>query len=74
MTDAADAHAIKTLLVTDEFIHKHREEGTYTAIDKIMKDVDSSTGDVYVISTEHDAGKKLDGIGGIAAVLRFRLK
>ena len=39
-----------------------------------MKDVDRSKGKVHIISTDHEAGKKLQGIGGVGAVLRFQLK
>lgn len=72
--EANEARAIKSLLVTDELIHKMREEDTFEELDQIMKDVDKSDGDVHIISTEHDAGKKLDGLGGIGAVLRYKLK
>ena len=33
----------------------------------------SETGDVMVISTVHEAGKKLEGFGGAAAILRFKI-
>jgi protein pelota len=38
-----------------------------------MKTVDNTKGDILIISSEHEAGKKLDGLGGIAAILRFKL-
>ena len=38
-----------------------------------MRIVDKSKGEIEIISSEHDAGKKLDGLGGIAAILRFKL-
>ena len=38
-----------------------------------MKTVDSTKGDIIIISSDHEAGKKLDGLGGIAAILRFKL-
>ena len=38
-----------------------------------MKIVDSTKGEILIISSENEAGKKLDGLGGIAAILRFKL-
>jgi protein pelota len=71
---AADATAIKELLLTDDFIQKKRAEESFAEVDKIMRSVDKAKGSVHIISTEHDAGKKLDGLGGIAAILRYKLK
>jgi len=70
---ASDAGAIKKLLVTDEIIHKLREENKFEELDKIMKAVDQQKGDVHIISTDHEAGKKLQGLGGIGAILRYNL-
>ena len=38
-----------------------------------MRNVDKSKGDIMIISSEHEAGKKLNGLGGIAAILRYKL-
>jgi len=71
--NAAIAGAVKTLLITDSFIQKKRMEDKYENIENIMKIVDSTKGDILIISSEHEAGKKLDGLGGIAAILRYKL-
>jgi len=65
--------AVKELLITDSFIIKSRNENFYNNVEHIMKTVDKAKGEVEIISSEHEAGKKLDGLGGIAAVLRFKL-
>ena len=65
--------AAKDLLITDSFIKKSRDENFYGIVDNIMKTVDKTKGDIIIISSEHDGGKKLDGLGGIAAILRFKL-
>mgnify|MGYP000165080612 FL=1 len=72
--EASEAHAIKSLLVTDELIHDLREKEKFHELDAIMKDVDRSNGEVHIISSENEAGKKIDGIGGIAAILRYKTK
>lgn len=52
-------------------------------VDKFLKDIEfenvteksrDQRATVFVISSEHDAGKKLEGIGGIGATLRFKIE
>lgn len=71
--NAAEAGAVKTLLITDDFIQEKRMADEYNEIDRIMRIVDSSKGDISIISSEHEAGKKLNGLGGIGAILRYRV-
>ncbi|MBN2112429.1 mRNA surveillance protein pelota [Candidatus Woesearchaeota archaeon] len=70
---AASAGAVEMLLVTDELIQKLREKEKYGQLDALMKAVDSSKGSITIISSEHEGGKKLSGLGGIAALLRYKL-
>ena len=35
--------------------------------------VESMRGTINIISSDNDAGKKLDGLGGIGALLRYKL-
>jgi protein pelota len=70
---AAESGSIRSLLVTDSFIRRAREAGTYGKIDHIMSMVDSMKGEINIISSEHDGGKKLDGLGGIGALLRYKI-
>ncbi|MBW2996100.1 mRNA surveillance protein pelota [Candidatus Woesearchaeota archaeon] len=70
---AANFGAVKVLLITDKFISKRREQGGYEKVDSIMKAVDSMRGEVHIISSEFEGGKKLDGLGGIGAILRYKI-
>ena len=70
---AANAGAIEQLLITDSYISKMRDEEKYDVIDDIMKMTDQTKGNITIISSEHEGGKKLDGLGGIGAILRFRI-
>jgi len=70
---AANAGAVKILLITDSFIHKMREKEKYDIIDNIMKIIDSMKGEIHIISSEHEGGKKLDGLGGIGSILRYNI-
>ena len=71
--NAVGAGAVRTLLLTDEFIQKKREENVYEEIEIIIKNTDSSKGTVVIVSSEHEAGKKLNGLGGIGAILRYKI-
>jgi protein pelota len=70
---AATAGAIRELLITDTLIQKRRQEEKFHAIEQMMKDTDNTNGNVHIISADHEGGKKLDGLGGIAALLRYKM-
>ena len=70
---AVNAGAVKDLLVTDALIMKLRDEEKFRDLDVLMKLADKSKAKIHIISIEHAGGKKLDGLGGIAALLRFKL-
>jgi len=70
---SVNAGAVKTLLVTDSLIRKLREEESFDRLDKIMRTADKSNVDLHIINSEHEGGKKLDGLGGIGAILRYKL-
>jgi len=63
--------AIDTLLIADDTLRNEREKGV--AIDELLTAVNSSNGHVVVFSTDFEPGKRLEKLGGIAALLRFVL-
>ncbi len=63
---AAEAGAVEHLLILDSVL---REKD----LDHVVRSVESQNGDLTVISCEHDAGKQLEALGGIAAILRYKL-
>lgn len=70
---AVNAGAAKMLLITDSFIHKKRQENKFEEIDSLMKTTEKLKGKIMIISSENDASKKLDGLGGIGSILRYKL-
>ncbi|MFH1440089.1 MAG: mRNA surveillance protein pelota [Candidatus Woesearchaeota archaeon] len=70
---AATMGAVKIMLLTDGFIQKRREENNFEEIEKVMKTADGTQGEVHIISSDHDGGKTLDGLGGIAGLLRYKI-
>lgn len=71
--EAIKIGAVDTLLVSDTLIMKLRQENSYEKLDNLLKITDKNKAKIFIISSEHEAGKKLDGLGGIAAILRFKL-
>ncbi|MBU0662152.1 hypothetical protein KJ891_01715 [Candidatus Micrarchaeota archaeon] len=39
-----------------------------------METAERNRGTVHIISSRHNAGKQLEGLGGVAALLRYRVK
>lgn len=69
--NAGNLGAIETLLITDKLIHDHRENDRFEKIDKLMKNTETNNGNIHILDSDNDSGKKLDGLGGIAAILRY---
>ena len=61
----AEAGAVETLLITDLAVRTEAGE-------RVMRAVDRARGKLVVVSTHHDAGKKLKSLGGLAAILRYK--
>jgi len=75
MGEVVKAHewgAIATLLIADETLRDEREKGV--TVDELLTAVNSSNGHVVVFSTDFEPGKRLEKLGGIAALLRFKLQ
>jgi len=64
---ALEYGAIDKILIVDKFLKN-------TEFEVITEKSRDQRATIYVISSEHDAGKKLEGIGGIGATLRFKIE
>ncbi len=67
VAEAIEAGAVETLLVSDAVV---RDPG----IEDLMRSAESARGTVVLVSRHHEAGQKLEALGGIAALLRFPIK
>jgi len=65
--------AVEKLLLTDSMLRESTDEKR-TELEKIMREVEEKAGQITVVSTEHEGGNKLQGLGGIAALLRFQIR
>jgi protein pelota len=43
-------------------------------MEDVIKKVEEARGTVVIVSEHHEAGRKLKGLGGIAALLRFKIE
>jgi len=71
--EAVNSGAVAMLMVTDSLIQKSRQDDKYQEIEELMKVTEQIKGEVFIISSDNEAGKKLDGLGGIGAILRYKV-
>lgn len=73
VSNALQMGAVETLIVSDTLLREgndtHRRQ-----LEQLMHEAEKRKGKIVVVSAEHEAGFKLTGLGGIAAILRFPLK
>jgi protein pelota len=67
VTEAVDAGAVEMLLVSDVVVRD-------LEIERLMHDVESARGAVVLMSHHHEAGLKLEGLGGVGALLRYPIR
>lgn len=65
--------AVEELLVVDRFLRESEDEER-RRVEELMREVEKMGGKVSIISGEHEGGQKLLGLGGTAALLRFRIE
>jgi len=58
--------AVETLAILDSVVRKNRSGA-------LMSAVENARGKIVVISERFEAGMKLESLGGVAALLRFKL-
>jgi protein pelota len=70
---AIEFGAVDILMIADETLRNFREKGS-GGIESLMKEVEHSRGRVIIFSTEFEPGQRLEKLGGIAGLLRFRVE
>jgi protein pelota len=63
---AVEFGAVETLLLLDERLHEEQYEN-------LMDKARARGSEIYVISSEHEGGEKLQSLGGVAGLLRFKI-
>ncbi|RLG92344.1 MAG: mRNA surveillance protein pelota [Candidatus Hecatellales archaeon] len=70
--NAAKIGAVKSLMVVDKLLREASDEERLK-LEDVIHLVESKGGEVTVLSSEHEAGEKILSLGGVAAILRFRV-
>ncbi len=68
---AAEIGAVEELVVSEKKVIQLKNEDRFEKLSEIMKLVENMNGKITIITQE--ASKQIDGIGGIAAVLRYQV-
>ncbi|MEK6957435.1 MAG: mRNA surveillance protein pelota [archaeon] len=66
---AAEAGAIQEIIVEENFMTANRGK-----TETILELVERLNGKIHFVNEKNEAGKKIAGIGGIAALLRYKMK
>ena len=69
---ALELGAIETLMIVDETLRDFRYADV--DIDNFLRYVERARGKIIVFSSEFEPGKRLKSLGGLAAILRFRVE
>lgn len=64
--------AVESLMILDKTLRESPPE-TRLKLENLMRQVEEKAGSVVIFSSEHQAGKQLAALGGIAGILRFAL-
>ena len=64
--DALKKGAVENLLITDIIVRTNKGE-------ELLEIAKETKSDFTIINTMHDAGKKMEGIGGLGALLRYKI-
>ena len=70
---SAEIGAVATLMISNKALRKAKAEKN-TEIDVMLKNVSKAKGEILIVSGAHDFGKQLEGIGGVAALNRYKLE
>ncbi|MFC2174683.1 mRNA surveillance protein pelota [archaeon] len=65
--EALDFGAAEKLLLADSYFSDNRDEA-----EKLLQKAEKTNCEVHIISTEHEPGERLEHLGGVAALLRFK--
>lgn len=66
--EKVDMGNVKQLLVSEVFLKKQKEKGNYKELENIMRSAENHKAELMLIGNN----KQLDGLGGIAGILRWK--
>ena len=70
---ASQYGAVEKLVINDVKLREASDEERLE-LDKLMKEVEDKGGEIIIVSSEHEAGRKLMALGGIDDTRRFPIQ
>jgi len=71
---AAQSGAVETLIVTEKRIKDDRENKTFKRLDSLMLLAEQSRAVLVLMDSTTEPARKVDGLGGIVALLRYKVE
>lgn len=71
VSNSVNVGSCEKLLISTKYIDKQKEENNYTNLNELIKTAEQLQADLTIINSKNEPGKILDGLGGIAAILRY---
>ena len=62
---------VRKLLLSTAFLEERKEKEEYLSFCEDMRSTEAMGGSVVIVRSENEGGQRLDGLGGIAALLRY---
>ncbi len=72
VTNAVQLGAVEELLITDKRL-REGDDDKRRWMDALIRNTEKTRGKFHVVSTEHPAGDQLQRLGGMGAILRFKI-
>ncbi|TFG32560.1 mRNA surveillance protein pelota [Candidatus Thorarchaeota archaeon] len=72
VSKAVQFGAVEELLITDKKLREGSDDER-RRMDSLIRNTEATRGSFHIVSTEHPTGEQLHRLGGIAAILRFRI-
>lgn len=71
-TEKINIGAASKVIISENFLKNSRDEGQYRETDKLLRTAESTNAEVIII-TQREPTAKIDGLGGIAGILRWKM-
>ena len=70
-SEAIKNGSVEILLITNKYIKTKREQGENNKLNDNIKQVEQLNGKLIILNSKYETGKILDGLSGIAGILRY---
>lgn len=68
---AINMGSVEKLFISNKYFNKQKEEGKYLQINNLIKTAENTNCEFILFNSKNEPGKILDGLGGIAGLLRY---